>query len=166
MILHDLIKLVKEKENLKKEGKDLPESENSRLNSYNFLLYDHAYFINRDKFLVIIEKFINKEIDADQFQGEYIKMWRIGRDLGKFLITNLTNLNLLDVMEVDLKCDNFSRVVGELMLIADLYCSEEELLDDPEGIPESILLERANSIYYEIKQLYYSDESQEEDFIE
>ena len=43
--------------------------------SYQGVLSNHLFWLEREKFLVIIEKFLNNTIEFEQFEDEFSKLW-------------------------------------------------------------------------------------------
>ena len=45
------------------------------LTNYNIVLSDYLAWVKREKFLVIIEKFLSNTIEFEQFEDEFSKLW-------------------------------------------------------------------------------------------
>ena len=43
--------------------------------SYQIVLSDHIFWLKREKFLVIIEQFLNNTIEFEQFENQFSKLW-------------------------------------------------------------------------------------------
>ncbi|MBC6427309.1 MAG: hypothetical protein GDA51_12790 [Ekhidna sp.] len=82
--------------------------------------------LNINTYRKLIFQFVNKEISADQFEKDYISLFREFRDTGK-------------VLE-----DVVSDIISELFTDVDAYCSDPELRDD-DDIDEIELINRAKS---------------------
>ena len=80
--------------------------------------------LNINTYRKLIFQFVNKEISADQFEKDYISLFREFRDTGKVL--------------EDVVLD----IISELFTDVDAYCSDPELRDD-DDIDEIELISRA-----------------------
>ena len=72
------ITIVNELNEAKAKGirwfKENPQKYNELLN-YQGILANHLFWLEREEFLVIIEKFLNNTIEFEQFEKEFSELW-------------------------------------------------------------------------------------------
>ena len=77
------------------------------------------------EFTQLIEMFLNKTINAKEFESKYLRLWRQYRDVDK-----LTEVNLLSEGTID-----------KIFISLDCYCSDPELRDDEDLNDEQLFNE-------------------------
>ncbi len=144
------ITIVNELNEAKAKGirwfKENPKKRMELLN-YQIVLSDHIFWVEREEFLVIIEKFLNNTIEFEQFEEEFSKLWvttqtksyRSGR-----------NLIIIKMIDPDLQSDSFCSYMTAI------YRGFEAVEDEVSTEEELKLF--VKSLLIKIKSLYFNSE--------
>lgn len=103
------LELMKESSQLEKKGKFLGSYDQTKYNElldYHILLGDNIFWNSREKYLQIIESFLHRSIDVNEFIKQFDKLRRSNLDEFKLLEKNLiaeAYAVLPEASEIDLK---------------------------------------------------------------
>ena len=139
------ITIVNELNEAKAKGirwfKENPQKYNELLN-YQGILENHLFRLEREEFLVIIEKFLNNTIEFEQFEDEFSKLW-VQTQLQSHKDTR--NSLVIKTIDPDPQSDSFyprmTAIYRGFESIQDEYWTKEEM----KSFVESILIEMKSS---------------------
>lgn len=115
--------------------------------SYQIVLSDHIFWLKREKFLVIIEQFLNNTIEFEQFENQFSKLW-VKTQLQSHKDTR--NSLIIKTIDPDPKSDSFcSRMTA-------IYRGFEEIEDEVSTEEELKLF--VKRLLIEVKSLYFNSE--------
>ena len=144
------ITIVNELNEAKAKGirwfKENPQKYNELLN-YQGILANHLFWLEREEFLGIIEKFLNNTIEFEQFEDEFSKLWvktQITSCRGK------RNSIIIKMIDPDPQSDSFC-----FYMIA-IYRGFEEIEDEVSTEEELKLF--VKRLLIEVKSLYFNSE--------
>jgi len=117
----------------KKQGKDLYKEnrdEYFELLHYRGRLEDHAFWNNREQFVLLMENFIHDSIDIEQFQYAFSRLWRETFKADKAFQMDLKRVENL---QLDPRSDRFGSfitfVFRQFEVLEDEDCTEQEVKD-------------------------------------
>ena len=139
------IAIVNELNKAKAKGirwfKENPQKYNELLN-YQGILENHLFRLEREEFLVIIEKFLNNTIEFEQFEDEFSKLWvktQITSCRGK------RNSILIKMIDPDPQSDSFCSRMTAIYRGFELIEDEDWTKEEMKPFVESILIEMKSS---------------------
>ena len=123
------LKLLKERKNLKKEGKllrDYDKTKNDELISYLSLLEDQIFWESRKEYVQILESFCNKKISLDEFFNKFCglrgsnlrsaRMWKEKLEEEAFVVfPKSTEINI----QFNPKSCGFTKIISYLHSLVD-----------------------------------------------
>ena len=124
---------MKESKKLRQQGKslwDYDKAKNEELTQYIMLLYDDIFWQSRDQYLQILESFISRSIDAEEF------IQKFGQLRGPNIeASNMREKNLESEMNLQLnpQSTGFTEIISSIYAAIDLFDPDIDV-DDPELI--------------------------------
>jgi hypothetical protein len=125
--------------------------------SYQSVLSNHLFWLEREEFLVIIEKFLNNTIEFEQFEDEFSKLWvqtqlQSHKDKRNSLVIKTINPD----PQSDSFCSRMTAIYRGFESIQDEYWTKEEM----KSFVESILIEMKSSNFNSEKSDVNSKENE------
>lgn len=125
----EYIRLVRKKNHLKNQKKNFAqENKNEYLLfiKYRSILYEELLWKQKDKIISLIENFLNKKIDSENFRNEVFRIREEVRAKRTKLESDFLNgMGGYQNVEINLNKANFSNFFNEIFIIADCYEDEE-----------------------------------------
>ena len=117
------------------------------LSDYTTILSDYLVWVEREEFLVIIEKFLNNTIEFEQFEEEFSKLWVTTQIKSYRSGRNLIIIKMIDPdPQSDSFCSYMTAIYRGFEAVEDEVSTEEEL----KLFVKSLLIK--------IKSLYFNSE--------
>nr|YP_010472009.1 hypothetical protein N4L39_pgp045 [Haslea avium]UVG41474.1 hypothetical protein [Haslea avium] len=102
--------------NQKRKNQELSNSEREELSNYNEQYFYYLCLNQKSIFLDLIEKFVNDEIDCDDFSIEFDDLWRTNQ---KLLV--LPSLKTLKKVKINPDSGYFTLLLDNIVVLIDLY---------------------------------------------
>ena len=139
------ITIVNELNEAKAKGirwfKENPKKRMELLN-YQIVLSDHIFWVEREKFLVIIEKFLNNTIEFEQFENQFSKLW-VQTQLQSHKDTR--NSLVIKMIDPDPQSDSFCSRMTAIYRGFESIQDEDWTKEEMKPFVESILIEMKSS---------------------
>ena len=125
--------LVIRSQNLKNQGKNLflenPE-EDYELSKYNIGVEEQVFWTHREKFVLIMENFLDNILDFDEFETAFSLFYQeVRKEVNMFKI----DLEQIDKFQPSTRSYRFASVIGSIYRqfeeVEDEYCTEQEVKD-------------------------------------
>jgi hypothetical protein len=125
------LKLLKERKNLRKEGKllwDYDKTKADELTSYISLLEDQIFWESRKEYVQLLKSFYNKKISFDEFYLPFCGLRGSNRKAARMLTEKLeaeacgilTKSNEIDI-QFNPKSYGFTKIISDLHSLGDIY---------------------------------------------
>ena len=136
------LELLKGFLDLKEQGKDLYGENRDQyieLLHYQGRLQDHAFWNNREQFVLLMENFIHNSIDMEEFEIAFSQLWWKSMKEDKAFQMDLKRVENL---QLDPRSDRFgsfiTSVFRQFEVLEDEECTEQEVKDYVRDILQEI----------------------------
>lgn len=150
--------LKKKKLILIKNDQDLEKLEYQEVSDYYRQLVDYLCWEDKNKFLRLIENFLNSELDCLDFDSQFFNLRRskqklvVSNSLEK--MKNIQTLNI-DSINIDNQFFNLIELISGIMIAAQLY--QNTLEDDKDGFTEEEYEKTVADLYLRYKKALVYD---------
>ena len=143
---------------LTKTGQQLEKLEYAELSDYSRQLVDYLCWQDKNKFLKLIENFLNSELDCLDFDIQFFNLRRSKQELMvSNSFDNMKNIHTLniDTLNIDNQFSNLIELISGIMVASQLY--DNTLDDDKDGFTEEVYEKTVADLYQRYKKALVYD---------
>jgi len=129
----------------------------TELLSYQIVLSNHLFWLKREKFLVIIEKFLNNTIEFEQFEKEFSELW-VETELQSH--KEQQDGEVIKTIDPDPRSDSFCSRMTAIYRGFEIVEDEDWTKEEMKPFVESILIEMKSSNFNNEKNDVDSNENE------
>lgn len=124
--------------------KELPRSEKLELSYYSNQYFEYLWWQERESFLILVDKFINSEIDSDDFSYEFERLWYEKQKLRtRPSLETLQAVKMPDIEELDY----FWGFIQSVSYFSELYDTNMEVSGIQYGLTEDAYQIKVDKAY-------------------